>query len=76
MPEHIRKPNSLKPMQVLTVNYGHLLRNVNPFLVVAKGHTYLIKLQIYLSNMYDFLLPPDIKGLKLIYIDHNFVTSI
>ena len=24
--------------------------------------------------MYDLLLPPDIKGLKSVYIDHNFVT--
>ena len=24
--------------------------------------------------MYGFLLPPDIKGLKLIYIDCNFIT--
>ena len=53
------------------VNHGHLLCNDNPLLEVAKGHTYLIKLHICLSNMYDFWLPPDIKGLKLIYIDHN-----
>ena len=26
-----------------------------------------------LFNMYDLLLPPDIKGLKLIYTFHNFV---
>ena len=24
--------------------------------------------------MYDLLLPPDINGLKSLYIDHNFVT--
>ena len=29
---------------------------------------------LIVSNMYDLMLPPDIQGLKSIYIDHNFVT--
>ena len=72
-------------MQMCTANYRHLCSPVYPLIPDgifprvlhlqqdrSKGHTYLT-LQFCLSNMYDLLLPPDIKGLKSIYVDRNFV---
>ena len=60
-------------MQVCTAIYRHLWSPVNPLMPGGNTRSRL-KLQVCLSNVYDLLLPPDISGLKLIYIDSIFVT--
>ena len=60
-------------MQVHTANYKHLWNPVNPLMSGGNKRSHILK-AICLSNMYDVLLPPNIQGLKLIYIDHDFVT--
>ena len=63
----------MKPMQVHTSNYRHLWSPVDSLMPHGNKKSYL-KFQVCLSNMHELLLPPDIKELKSIYTDHNFVT--
>ena len=63
-------------MQLRTANYRHLCSPVYPLMFDDNNRSYILKVQAYLSNVYDLLLlwPPNIKGLKSIYVDHYFVT--
>ena len=59
----MRTPDAscLKPMQVLTENYRHLWNAVNPLMPGGNKSYTNVKFQVCLSDMYDLLLPPDIK---------------
>ena len=59
-------------MQKRTANYRHLWNPVNSLMPGGNKRSYILEVA-GLFNMYDLLLPPDIKGLKLIYTFHNFV---
>ena len=62
-----------KPIQVRTANYRHLWSTVDPLMLGGSKSSYIFRFVYVICVTFSYHQAL-IKGLKLIYIDRNFVT--